>query len=320
MTNTRRWHASRQDRLEGLRKADGADQEASDPMIATRVRHWSSQGIGSSSSSRDGRFLAVSALLFTASAVITIVSCASMSRMGEMPIAGGWMMSMVWTRMPHQTWLGATASFLGLWIEMMVAMMLPSLVPTLRHYRHAVAIPGEKHIDWLTALAGAGYFFIWIVAGMIAFGLGGAVTSFVMERPALGRTVPIAAGVTVVIAGLLQFTEWKARCLGCCRGIHGRHRTLTNDAGTAWQDGMRLGLDCAACCANLMAILLVIGVMDLRAMAAITTAITVERLAPNLRLQTSRRAGHGGEIVAQAIGVVVVAAGVLLLARATTLI
>ena len=42
----------------------------------------------------------------------------------------------------------------------------------------------------------------------------------------------------------------------------------------------RLGLHCGLSCANLTAILLVIGVMDLRAMAVVTAAITAERLAP----------------------------------------
>ena len=42
---------------------------------------------------------------------------------------GGWTMSMVWMRMPGQTWPGAAASFLGMWVVMMVAMMLPSLAP-----------------------------------------------------------------------------------------------------------------------------------------------------------------------------------------------
>jgi predicted metal-binding membrane protein len=132
--------------------------------------------------------------------------------------------------------------------------------------------------------------------------------------------VPIAAGVTVVIAGLWQFTEWKARCLGCCRDTRERNRMVTNEAATAWRAGMRLGLDCATCCANLMVILLVIGIMDLRAMAVMTSAITVERLVPNLRLETSRGSSHAGELVSHAIGAVVVAAGVVLLARATTLI
>src|SRR5205823_2612192 len=50
---------------------------------------------------------------------------------------------------------------------------------------------------------------------------------------------------------------------------------------------------CTHCCVGLMAILLVIGVMDLRAMAVVAAAITVERLAP------------AGERVARAIGAVV---------------
>jgi predicted metal-binding membrane protein len=62
---------------------------------------------------------------------------------------------------------------------------------------------------------------------------------------------------------------------------------------TAWRLGLRLGLHCGHCCFGLMAILLGIGVMDLRAMAAVAVAITVERLAP------------AGERVARAIGVVV---------------
>jgi hypothetical protein len=52
-------------------------------------------------------FFGVSALLFVASAAATIVWCASMSAMGEMPMPGGWTMAMAWMRMPGQTWPGA---------------------------------------------------------------------------------------------------------------------------------------------------------------------------------------------------------------------
>jgi len=83
-------------------------------------------------------FFGVSALLFAASAAVTIVWCASMSAMGEMPMPGCWTMAMAWMRMPGQTWPGAAASFLGMWAVMMVAMMLPSLVPMLWRYRQAV--------------------------------------------------------------------------------------------------------------------------------------------------------------------------------------
>jgi predicted metal-binding membrane protein len=79
------------------------------------------------------------------------------------------------------------------------------------------------------------------------------------------------------------------------------------DAGAAWRHGLRLGLDCSTCCAGLTAILLAVGVMDLRAMAVVTAAITVERLAP-----------AGGRI-ARAIGAVVVGAGFFLIVQAAGL-
>jgi predicted metal-binding membrane protein len=252
-------------------------------------------------------FLGVSTLLFAASAAVTIVWCASMSAMGEMPMPGGWTMSMAWMRMPGQTWPGAAASFIGMWIVMMMAMMLPSLVPMLWRYRQAVGSTGETRLGRLTAIVGMGYFFVWTLFGMAAFPLGVALAAVEMQQSALARAVPIAAGVVVLIAGALQLTAWKARHLAYCREAPGRAHTLPADAGTAWRHGLRLGLHCSLCCVGLMAILLVIGVVDLRAMAVVATAITVERLAP------------AGERVARATGAVVVGAGLLLIARAAGL-
>jgi predicted metal-binding membrane protein len=209
---------------------------------------------------------------------VTIVWYASTSAMGEMPMPGGWTMSTAWMRMPRQTWPGAAASFLGMWVVMMVAMMLPSSVPMPWRYRQAVGRAGETRLGRLTALVGVGYFFVWTVFGM-----------------------------AVLVAGSLQLTAWKARHLACCREAPGRGRMLPADVGTAWRHGLRLGLHCSHCCAGLTAILLVIGVMDLRAMAVVAAAITVERLAP------------AGERTARAIGVVVVGAGLFLVARAAGL-
>ena len=110
--------------------------------------------------------------------------------------------------------------------------------------------------------------------------------------------------MVVLIAGTLQFTSWKAHHLAGCREVPAHGSSLPADAGAAWRRGLRLGLHCAYCCANLTAILLVVGVMDLRAMAAVTAAITAERLMP------------AGERVARATGAVIVGAGLLLIARA----
>jgi predicted metal-binding membrane protein len=252
-------------------------------------------------------FLGVSALLFATSAALTVFWSASMPAMRGMPMPGGWTMSMVWMPMPGQTEIKATASFLGMWVVMMMAMMLPSLVPMLWRYRQAVGWRGESRLGRLTLLAGLGYFFVWTLFGLALFPLGVALAACEMKHPALARAVPVAAAIVVLIAGGLQFHQWKAHCLACCREAPGRGRTLPADTGTAWRQGLRFGFHCGLSCANLTAILLVIGVMDPRAMALVTAAITAERLAP------------AGKCVAQAIGAVVVGTGLILLARAAGL-
>jgi predicted metal-binding membrane protein len=251
-------------------------------------------------------FVGVSALAFATSATVTIIWCASMAAMGGMSMPGGWSMSMVWMRMPGQTWSGAAASFVGMWAVMMVAMMLPSLVPMLWRYRRAVGRTGETRLARLTVLVGLGYFVVWILFGVAIYPLGVALAAIAMELPALSRAVPSAAGVVVVIAGVLQFSTWKARHLACCRALPDNCCTAT-DSRTAWLHGLRLGLHCSCCCASLTAILFVVGVMDLRAMAVVMAAITLERLAPD------------GEHVARVIGVLIVGAGLFLIAHATGL-
>src|SRR5213080_5611653 len=186
--------------------------------------------------------------------------------------------------MPGQAWPAAAAAFLAMWVVMMVAMMLPSLVPTLWRYSQA-------GLGQLTTLVGVGYFAVWTVFGMVAYLLG----------LALPRATPIAVGLVVLLAGFLQFTAWKARHLACCREAPAGERDRT-----AWHHGLSLGLHCSQCCLGLMAILLVLGVMDLRAMAIVAAAITVERLVP----------APAVERVARATGAVALGAGLLLIARA----
>jgi predicted metal-binding membrane protein len=195
-----------------------------------------------------------------------------------------------------QTWAGTAASFVGMWAAMMVAMMLPSLAPTLWRYRLARG-----------TLVGAGYFVVWTVLGLSIFALGAALAEAAMQMPAVARAVPVSSGMVVLLAGAFQFTAWKAHHLACCRQAPGRDLAVPANAGMAWRHGVRLGLHCCYSCAGLTAILLVMGVMDLRAMAIVTAAITAERLAP------------AGERVARAVGAVSVGAGLVLTARAVWL-
>jgi predicted metal-binding membrane protein len=239
---------------------------------------------------RDAAFFGAAAVVFGIAAAATI--------------RGSQSMSMPWMRMPGQTWPGVAAGFLSMWVLMMVAMMLPSLVPMLWRYRRALGGWGEARLGRLTTLVALAYFCVWAAFGVGALALGVARAAIETRIPAVGRALPLAVAVLLVIAGLFQFSAWKAHHLACCRTGSAPERRLRADAKTAWRHGLKCGLHCSCSCAGLTAVLLGLGVMDLRVMALVMLATTAERLAP------------AGERFARAIGAIAVAAGLLLIARA----
>jgi len=159
------------------------------------------------------------------------------------------------------------------------------------------------HPGLLTALAGSAYFFVWTLFGAIAFLVGTTLSALEMQLPSLARAVPGAVAAVIMIAGALQFSAWKAHCLTCCRKLPACCDAVI-DVRTAWRCGVRLGMHCVQCCFGMTLMLLVVGVMDLRAMAVLTAAISAERLAP------------AGQRVARFTGAVMLASGVVLAARA----
>src|SRR5262245_46431973 len=100
-------------------------------------------------------FIAACTVVFVASASATIYFCRSMCCEMEMP--GGWTMSMMWMRMPGQTWAASATSFQLMWLAMMVAMMLPSALPMFLNTKRAPVS--------LSVMA-AGYFAVWLSAGV----------------------------------------------------------------------------------------------------------------------------------------------------------
>src|SRR5258706_6195539 len=158
------------------RASGGATTTCTTRIEPSRGRRWrnrqreiSTAMVSEQASQR--AFFGVSALLFAASAAVTILWCASMSAIGEMPMPGGWTMSMAWMRMPGQTWPGIAASFLVMWVVMMVAMMLPSLVPMLWRYRQAIGRTGATRLWRLAGLVGVGDFFGSTVVWMAGLSL-----------------------------------------------------------------------------------------------------------------------------------------------------
>ena len=209
--------------------------------------------------------------------------------------------------MPGQTWAGAEAAFVGMWVGMMAAMMLPSLVPALWRYRRTIDDASDGRAVRLITIVGAGYLLVWTLLGTIVFPLGVVLAELRMRLPALARLTPTVIGAAVLLAGVVQLSAWKARHLALCRDAPGSGGARSAGARAAWRLGLQLGAHCCRSCAGYTALLLLLGVMDVRVMAGVTAAITAERLAP------------GGAYIARAAGVVVVATGLLQIARAAGL-
>ena len=235
------------------------------------------------------RFIGVSAALFIGSAALTIGWCTSMPAIHDMPMCS--------TRSP--TPLHDAAAFLIMWLTMMIAMMSPSLMPMLLRYRDAIGT--TPRADVLSAYVAFGYFCVWTVAGAAAFAGSTIVSQLTTLLPWLVGETSSITGVIAILAGALQFCRWKMHHLACCREMK-MCCTRSADASTAFRYGLRLGMHCVHCCSGLTVVLLVVGMMDVRAMALVTAAISLERLAP------------GGMRAARFVGIVLIATGAFLIA------
>jgi predicted metal-binding membrane protein len=244
------------------------------------------------------------ALIVFAIAVALTLSSARMMN-GAMPMAGGWTMAMAWMRMPGQTWLGGAAMFAGMWLTMMVAMMLPSSLPMLLLYRRVIAFRGERHPAVLIWMMASAYFVVWTLFGVIAYGAGVSIAAGAMVSPRFSAVIPAAAGAALVAAGIYQLTAWKSACLEHCRDPL---EIVASHLHPGWRGAIALGvhhgLFCTGCCWALMVMQLVMGVMNLGAMALIAAVIALEKLLPR------------GPLVARAAGIAAIAAGAITMLRA----
>jgi len=238
-------------------------------------------------------------------AIAVALTLSSSRMMGTaMPMAGGWTMAMAWMRMPGQTWLSAGTMFAGMWLAMMVAMMLPSSLPILLLYRRVILFRGERRPTLLIWLMASGYFVVWTLFGVIAYGLGVSIADGAMLSPAFSALIPAGAGAALIVSGIYQLTPWKSACLTHCRDpleLVARH--LHPGWRGAVALGVHHGLFCTGCCWALMVMQLVIGVMNLGTMAAVATVIALEKLLVR------------GPWIARGVGVASIAAGVVILVR-----
>jgi len=163
--------------------------------------------------------------------------------------------------------------FVGMWATMMVAMMFPSTAPIVLLHHLMTRRQGEGAAP--TVAFGLGYLLIWTSVGFIPLV---ALVGF-RHLSADSAWIDRAAGAVLLIAGGYQFTRWKATCLRACRTP--LTFLMTHDFGRgvlgALRVGVSHGLFCFGCCWALMAVLFVVGLMNLAWMAGITAVFLVEK-------------------------------------------
>lgn len=221
-----------------------------------------------------------------------------MSLMGgsSMPMSG-------MAAMAPAPWTAATfvLTFLMWWV-MMIGMMIPSSLPAIllfrrvqHHYRK------DQNPGIYVAAFVSGYLIAWGVfsaaATMAQWGLGSAGLMSQMSM-SVGSTV---AAALLAAAGLYQLSPLKHACLRHCRSpadfiaMHQRP-----GLSGALRTGAYHGIYCVGCCWLLMALLFVVGVMNLLWVAALAVFVLIEKIVP---------AGHG---FARASGVAMLLAAMLL--------
>jgi len=161
--------------------------------------------------------------------------------------------------------LGGLGWYLGIWVTMMAAMMLPTVVPAARH-----VAPLARRVP--TVLFTVGYLAVWTGYGLLAYSVFRLVSSLDLGWLAWDRGGPYATGGVLIAAGLYELTPLKRRSLRRCRHAP--------QGGDAFRYGVAHGIDCVGSSGALMAVLLVLGVMSLFWMAVVAVAIFAEKVLP----------------------------------------
>jgi predicted metal-binding membrane protein len=172
-----------------------------------------------------------------------------------------------------------------MWIVMMVAMMTPTAAPVVLLF---AAVNRQRRANQRpyvpTGVFLAGYLIVWAAFSLLATAVQWALHSAALLSPAMTSTSPRFGGTLLIAAGVFQLTPWKHACLRHCR-------TPLDFILTQWRDGrtgalvmgLRHGLSCTGCCWLLMALLFVLGVMNLLWVAALTALVLLEKIVPRSR-------------------------------------
>jgi predicted metal-binding membrane protein len=188
-----------------------------------------------------------------------------------------------------------------MWAIMMAAMMLPTMVPTLRAYEDLMVSANGTRAGWLGVVLG--YFAVWVVFALLI-----ALVQVALMRAGVlnimgAATSTAVAGLLLIVVGAFQFTRLKEMCHGVCHApavYFLRHWRLGFGGGLRM--GLGLGVFCVGCCWGFMVLGFVGGVMSLLWMGLATLFMVLEKL-PDV----GRRVMRPGGVVLMLGGAVVTA-------------
>jgi predicted metal-binding membrane protein len=196
--------------------------------------------------------------------------------------------------MPNMLAWRASDVFLlfAMWVVMMVAMMVPSVAPTILVFAEINRKRREQHSPFVpTGVFLAGYLGAWVAFSLAATLAQWGLHAASLVSSAMVATSPVLGGALLIATGLFQWTPFKEACLTRCRSPLGFILTHWRDGLVgAFRTGFLHGSYCVGCCALLMALLFVNGVMNVLWMAVLTAFVFVEKLVPGHRW-TGRVAG-----------------------------
>ena len=191
-----------------------------------------------------------------------------------------------------------------MWLIMMVAMMLPSAAPMILLYGKLARSGRQQGGVFASTTVFAGlYLAVWAgfsaVAALIQWAL---VRTGAISDMGLAFGDSRVAGALLVAAGLYQLTPLKHTCLEKCRSpLSFLMRLWRPGLAGAARLGLTHGVYCLGCCAMLMALLFVFGVMNLAWVALLAIVVLIEKVFPG-----GQRIGWFAGIAAVAVGVAMV--------------
>lgn len=165
--------------------------------------------------------------------------------------------------------------FIVTWVVMMVAMMFPAVAPMVLVHASIVRSRGEGGAATIAFIGG--YLVVWTLVGLVPLAAIQLLNS--SSAAPIGAWLPRAGGAVVLLAGIYQLTPMKNACLRACRSPLGF--VLSHDFGGgatgAARAGMSHGFYCLGCCWALMAVLAVLGLMNVVWMAAFAVVFFLEK-------------------------------------------